>query len=876
MDRKCRALLVFLGMAAPGMVFGLGLGEMSLQSYLNEPLRAEVDLLESAGLNAEQVKIRLATREDFERSGIERAYFLTSLKFEVILEPGKDGRLVITSPQPVREPFLDFILEARWPNGRLLREYTVLLDPPVFSGTRSAETSTASMIEPAQAAESAPADVMPARSERPASRTYDADAEDQPSVGGKYLVQRNETLWAIASRARPAGASLQQTMLDIKRLNPEAFIGGNINGLKAGYVLRLPTSSDISNDDLNDAVAAIATEDQRWEAARRGERLDAREDAGSSGVVPDDEEGGRLQIAGEDEAPAGGRFGDLEEEVTATLENLDRTQRDNADMQARVSSMEDQIQTMRRLMELKDDQIAALQQSLSEDGSSDATSGTLDSGTLDSATAVEDEASVDDGTVVADSDTSVEPATPVEEPAPAPAPVPVVEQDKGFFGMVMDNLLYAVLAFVLLLGLVIFVIRGRLFGKDDEEETLFGAADRDDDFADVELGDDGLIVDQFQDRDGDSDSIGDESMQNFATEEDVYAAQFESGDALAEADIYIAYGRYPQAVDVLKSAIAVEPINTELRLKLMEACAEMAEREEFQQQYADLQLIGDDAALASARDYLEIVDGGEMWLQDLPNPSLSMAEVDAARERMGISAAPAAAAAAVITDTEAWTDDEIDVAEVDAAVDEDIADVVDDGAQTDASLDLDLSSDVEPEAVVVDGDKMDLDLDLELEEPAASSAPEPLQQVGLDNSAEISLDDLDADGDALDLELDPLPEGAGATFDGPDEPELELADELDGELLTEFGDLTIDDGGALNISRGGDGDLTFDDLDAEQEDDELVFASNGDEAATKLDLARAYIDMGDQEGARSILQEVLQDAEGAHKQDAQSLLDSID
>ena len=121
-----------LGCVHTSSVLGLGLGEMTLGSYLNEPLNAQVDLLNVGGLHEDQIRVRLATTEDFKRMGVDRAYFLTSITFDVEIDDSGGARIVITSEDPVLEPYLDFIVEARWPSGRLLREYTVLVDPPVF------------------------------------------------------------------------------------------------------------------------------------------------------------------------------------------------------------------------------------------------------------------------------------------------------------------------------------------------------------------------------------------------------------------------------------------------------------------------------------------------------------------------------------------------------------------------------------------------------------------------------------------------------------------------------------------------------------------------------------------------------------------------
>ena len=132
MARKFAAVVFSLGCVHTSSVLGLGLGEMTLGSYLNEPLNAQVDLLNVGGLHEDQIRVRLATTDDFKRMGVDRAYFLTSITFDVEIDDNGRARIVITSEDPVLEPYLDFIVEARWPSGRLLREYTVLVDPPVF------------------------------------------------------------------------------------------------------------------------------------------------------------------------------------------------------------------------------------------------------------------------------------------------------------------------------------------------------------------------------------------------------------------------------------------------------------------------------------------------------------------------------------------------------------------------------------------------------------------------------------------------------------------------------------------------------------------------------------------------------------------------
>ena len=278
---------------------------MTLDSFLNEPLSATVELLNTEGLHEEQIRVRLATSDDFDKLGIDRAYFLTSIKFEIKIDDRGRGKIIVTSQDPVLEPFLDFLIEARWPSGRLLREYTVLVDPPAFDTvspvisasqrvtdtegadpatkkkTETGEVSTGTQVK-THKSELAPGE-MP-------ERDYGSNASDRPAAGEKYMISRDETLWGIALKAKPEGASVHQTMLDIQRLNPQAFIDGNINRIKAGYIIYLPSANDISSHDLASAQQEVREQNQDW---RDGVVRESRSDSRASlriSAEPDAEE----------------------------------------------------------------------------------------------------------------------------------------------------------------------------------------------------------------------------------------------------------------------------------------------------------------------------------------------------------------------------------------------------------------------------------------------------------------------------------------------------------------------------------------------------------------------------------------------------------
>jgi pilus assembly protein FimV len=821
MVRKYAVLLLTLGALCPGVVAALGLGELTLKSYLNEPLRAEVDLLEVGGLNPAQVKIRLATREDFERAGVERAYFLTSLKFDIELASRDRGVLRISSELPVREPYLDFLVEVRWPDGRLLREYTVLLDLPVFAGPGSAAVNAVvapgSDESPTLAADASDADsgVLPPRRDEAPAGPGDYATRDPVTPGSEYTVQKKETLWSIASRAQPEGATVQQTMLDIKRLNPEAFIDGNINQLKAGYVLRLPSSADISGSP-GDAIADIREQTEQWPATDEdspAQRMVDMPVESSPDEVASGTAQGRLQIAGSEELDESVDAG-LEGEVTASLEKLDRAQRDNADLQARLDAMEEQLATVRRLLSLKDEQIAALQASLA-----------------DSQAAAPGESAAVSGTIEPEADEAAdtESAGSVRDTAEAPEAAPQAEPEPEFSSW----LTYTLLGSLLLVVLIAYLMRNRLGARRQpayhaEEPTMAQAVDEEDDeFAGVELADSGIEVDEFGEDvlDDQEETIELESMTD--AEEEAYAAQFESGDALAEADIYIAYGRYPQAIELLKTAIGAEPANSAYRLKLLEVCVEMDEREEFREQYAELAELGDADALRRAGKLIGGADGGDDWLLGLSEASVAGAPDEGGSAQAGQEG-----------------DLDLDLEE-DLDLDFDAASLFQD--EDDEHIDINLEIDERLEAGGVNFDEAREQrlesFDMGQAEVAAS-APSAEEEV-LD-LPELELDDFEVNSD----EVSDMPQVEDLTREGGE------------ELLKEFGELEIEDDG-----RGAPGEPASEDL---------VFASDGDEVSTKMDLARAYLDMGDLEGARSILEEVVRDGNDSQKQEAQALLDDAD
>ena len=250
---KVRQLLLGLASSSAlysGLVPALGLGEITLHSALSQPLDAEIELFDVGDLTAEDMRVRLAPAEVFSRSGVDRLYFFNDLRFTPLLRGGKSVIRVV-STQPVREPYLNFIVEVVRPNGQLYREYTVLLDPPSSAAYRSLAAPAASTV-PVSA---------------PTVTRADAVELTRPAVlpaaqqGNRYSVVSGDSLWKIAERlaAETGQVTPQSLMLDMYALNPQAFINGDINRLRAGAQLLLPDSvAGVPSAVVEPAVAATA------------------------------------------------------------------------------------------------------------------------------------------------------------------------------------------------------------------------------------------------------------------------------------------------------------------------------------------------------------------------------------------------------------------------------------------------------------------------------------------------------------------------------------------------------------------------------------------------------------------------------------------
>jgi pilus assembly protein FimV len=666
MARKLAAIAFSLGCLHAGAVFALGLGDVRLESFLNEPLRASVDLLNLGGLHEDEIKIRLATTEDFAKLGVERNYFLTSIKFDVVADGHGGARILISSEEPVLEPYLDFIVEARWPSGRLIREYTVLVDPQVFSKATPVVSASKRVEEvegiqaPAKkngkvtakgAAHDEEDDTLGAWGTEGGSggthvgvrgaelapgamphRNYNAATSDAPAPGSRYMVHRDQTLWDIASRAKPAGASVHQTMLDIQRLNPDAFINGNINRIKAGYIIYIPSAGEISSGNDAKALSEVSQQNQAWREGRDNEAAVSTRPKLTISAEP--EEIPDTAATGKGVAGGGGSTPQAQSIAGATVTNKASMQ--GGDTDARLAALEQQLQELQRIVTLKDDQIAALQSALAK------SNGTAAVGT-DATPTVDETAptSVEEAEPApAEEEATTVPAEParavVEKPvtdtvpgevaaneqgkaeAPAAAPKKSTAESKKAPPSKPETMSGSSWTSYLpyILGALVLAVGGFLFAKrrsdldEDDETPVRQAGPKEDVFSAVRLQEQNLVLKPAPEET--------EALQPTPTgrdnrgygerKHDEYASDFDSADALAEADIYIAYGRHQQAIDLLNNALANEPGNPVYRLKLIEIYAERKNRVGAATQMEKLQATGDSESIARAESLMANLD----------------------------------------------------------------------------------------------------------------------------------------------------------------------------------------------------------------------------------------------------------------------------
>jgi len=882
--RKLVLAMAAASALSSGMANALGLGELTLKSAQNQPLDAEIELLDVRDLTAAEVAPSLAPPEEFSKAGVDYPTYLEDLTFTPVINPNGKSVLRVTSSQPLPGSVVKFLVQVMWPQGRLLRDYNVLLDQAKAQG------------------------------EQPAA----ANVNPATSSAGSYTTKRRDTLWQIAARNTQGGGSVQQTMIAIQALNPDAFIGNNINQLKVGQVLRLPDQQQVQNIPQGEANREVAEQYAAWREGRRlgprARQLDATRRGAADAAPERIAQGDNLRLVSPGNQ-AGADAKAINDKLAVAQESLDTSRRDNDELKSRMTDLQSQLDKLQKLIQLKNDQLARLQAQGATDPAAPA-------------------APAPDAQPTA-ADPVVQPAPAAVDTAPVPAPAtepaPAAEQQGAFDEMLGNPVVLGLIAgsaFLVLLLLLLLLARKRKAQQEAEKHLRMARA-----LAEEERNPDlDLPAGSFDELDmpapGETLSpavVAASAAAAVAAEKPAtpdaadavpVVAQDPNAELLAEVDHSLANGRLNHAADLLETAVAAQPEQDSLRLKLMEVYARQGDHSAFVEQ--ERKLLGNDANTAQVDGLkarypamLGVAAAGlgaaalaaeldEQYVQDLlddqPETSAQLAAESEPEPEEAVNEAepvmapePDEVPAEAVVETPALDDNDLDSAFDLSLGDEEPVSATEPPVLDDADL-MELQAGIEP---VAPASALESDADADFEALLAQAQAEP-QSVG-----DLADFDLDIGEPSVTEAVDEAPVDVAAELAAFDSiPEFDPISEL--EMPEDFDlSLSLDDQSpaAQNFaSELSDVNAELDKLsqslespslaphftaeDAAQEPEPLDdldfdFFSGSDEVATKLDLARAYIDMGDHQGARDILDEVVKDGDDTQRQEAEDMLSRL-
>jgi len=755
--RPSQALALLL--ALPSAAFALGLGDIHLLSPLNSPLDAEIELVDVAPDEVNTMQAQLASRDTFARYGLDYPAYLSGVQLRTARTA--DGRQIIKlkSSDAISDPVIKLLVEVNWARGHLVREYTVMVDPSVQSHGQSPVASAA-------------------------------------SEGSTHVVRRGETLSRIAasvSGADVTSAHARSWMLAIYQANPHAF-EKNMNLLHSGAVLRIPDAATAAAVSPSEASAEI----RRQYAAWRGAAAPAESAAAAATA--------RLKLVTPSEsASTGAPSGTQSGEVAA--------------LQGQLHDLQSQVAAEKRLLEVKDAELARLQAQLATKQGANAAA-------------------------PAPGDT---PPAAVASPAvAAKPPVPVAQRVPPSSSGSRDTLARYWWVLLILLGVAGLVGRflrarrasqfddslGRLAvagagvdprpagtalgaaatGATDTFEHGFAADDAPLPAAAPPLQEAAFLVEETGSHDAARPAVAaaaatptapgyvaSDETEHAASDETITsetAINLDQGDPLAEADFHMAYGLYDQAADLTRIGIGREPARRDLKLKLLEVFFVSGNKEPFLQSAREL---AETRAEAAPGEWEKILIMGKQLAPEDPLFS-------------GSGAVTGAAAGGLDVDLE--------------------------GGQSRVDFDLLEGPTVEQPALSPH------------DNPTIPALLESALRADPERTADVGIDAL-----GLDVGMADAPMGAANGSHGANGAARGL--DVDTAIVpdTAFG----------ATQRLPSEDLTLSDL-------EPVTLS---EVGTKLDLARAYMDMGDPEGARNILEEVLTEGSATQRQEARRLIEAL-
>lgn len=769
MFRKLAATVAVSTALMTSQAWSLGLGEIKTESGLNQPLDAEIVLLSSKELQESDLRAKIASFEAYERYGVTREPFHSLLRFEIYTKADGSKAVRVSSDSQIKEPYVNIIIELDWPQGKLMREYTLLLDPPVFNRTTPviSQQPAQTQVTPAQRPLSVTKEIKrtpisePVQEQVDTSPTETQVPKDSGVVketavtqrrsapvfdGNNWSVGRGQTLWSIAKQVRPNNATVQQTLIALYRSNPDAFINDDVNRLKAGAKLKIPEQTYIDSITHAEALSAY-----RASLAGSQAPLDVRKTVTETKSSSESStQGGRLSIASVEDSSlnqAGGSETDsnsvdeLQSEVNTLREAVETLKLQNEQLKEELQAKDDVPDTG---LQVEDDSLAVLS------GSAEAADDALPIEPPESQVA-EERDSVK--TASEQSETTAEQTAAATKPEPSPAtsskPAESFYQVEGFWYWAGGGLL----ALLVIAGGAVYW-RNRKPPEDNGSGLVpnFGGGAAKKTPGDSFLSKDKMTFDE------------------------------PPPSPIEAADILIARGKLTQANGVLEKALAEDPKNDVVRVKYMEILVSQKNAEKFHQIKQGLSKDFDhDSKLG-----LKVASLSSMVAPQPAKP------------------------ARPVTKTAAALPDEDDVFALNDQND-------------DKEVNVDLTEELETtEEPDVDTTSANTPLDFDL-----SDFDKKVEETsGQDKvKSEVVVDEAKKGDSSLDFSLD-----------ADDESLVTQESEASSEVSAQ----------SSGISE--------------------------DEVQTKLELAKAYLEMGDEESAKDILQEVQKEGNSAQSAEASKLL----
>lgn len=891
------AALAFLPLSA----YAAGLGKITVLSGLGQPLRAELEVTASRD-EAQSLVARLASVEAFRRAGIEYSPVLGDLRFSRELKERNGRRFVeLTTDRPLNEPFIDMLVELNWASGRLVREYTFLLDPPELAAKAASVPPPAATVSPpaarpaegAKTAERADAQSRPVIqppsprvTERPATPPAPKPAADTST----RTVVSGDTLGKIAAQTMPAGVNLDQMLVALFRNNKEAFDGDNMNRLRAGKILSIPDAAAVSSIAPTEARKVVAAQASDFNQYRQGL-------ASAAVAAPARDEGAKQEVKGkitpkvEDKAPPAtgkdklevsrtemardAKGKPLQGRISALEEDLIARERALTEANGRIAELEKNLNDLKKLADIKSKSGAELQ----------ASAQAAKPAPTPAPTPAAVEAKKPEPPVPADAAKPAEAPKPAEVPKPPPpkkkpAPPPPPEPEPDFLE---EN---APLVFGG--GALIAVLLGWL-GFNVYRKKKAAAANDASPIGDADLSAHSVFSTTIAPPPSEQ-----ETSQFSTTGMGMVAAQ-DTVDPVVEADTFLAFGRDAQAEEILLDALKADPQPqaVPIRTKLLEIYSSRRDTAKFESVAREVQEMtggsGDiwekAAAMGAAIDPDNRLYTGE---SAVAADSTAVIDLDSTMVlKAGDVAAytpeqPAAAAEAPAAEASAL-DFDLDLGAASTAAPA--------PAPESSTLDFDLdlgSTPAEIAAPVADAPKNDeVSLDIDFDMPAAAAAPAAPAPVASDDSmgldfpisspaAEPAVEAAAAaapaadDGNSIDFNFDL----GSATAAAPAATEPEAA-------ASSLSDISLDIPAMAAAPEPPALDLGGLSLDLDAPAEPVAPAATASdvpdnpEVATKLELAAAYEEMGDHDGARELYQEAVTEGSPAQQEAARAKLAAL-